>query len=57
MTVHPWFCVFPEGKILGRVREHPEWLIISRNLGSDGVIFFSSGSLKSEFLTKLNASN
>jgi len=29
MTVHPWFCVFPEGKILGQVREHPEWLIIS----------------------------
>jgi uncharacterized lipoprotein YddW (UPF0748 family) len=27
MTVHPWFCVFPESAILGRVREHPEWLI------------------------------
>jgi len=27
MTVHPWFCVFPETGILGRVREHPEWLI------------------------------
>jgi uncharacterized lipoprotein YddW (UPF0748 family) len=29
LTVHPWFCVFPEGAILGRVREHPEWLIRS----------------------------
>ncbi len=29
MTVHPWFCVFPETSILGRVREHPEWLIRS----------------------------
>jgi len=29
MEVHPWFCVFPESAILGRVREHPEWLIIS----------------------------
>jgi uncharacterized lipoprotein YddW (UPF0748 family) len=27
MTVHPWFCVFPESGIVGRVREHPEWLI------------------------------
>lgn len=27
MSVHPWFCVFPESGILGRVREHPEWLI------------------------------
>jgi len=27
--VHPWFCVFPEAAILGRVREHPEWLIRS----------------------------
>jgi uncharacterized lipoprotein YddW (UPF0748 family) len=27
MEVHPWFCVFPESSILGRVREHPEWLI------------------------------
>ncbi len=27
MDVHPWFCVFPESAILGRVREHPEWLI------------------------------
>lgn len=27
MEVHPWFCVFPESAILGRVREHPEWLI------------------------------
>jgi uncharacterized lipoprotein YddW (UPF0748 family) len=29
LTVHPWFCVFPEGAILGKVREHPEWLIRS----------------------------
>jgi uncharacterized lipoprotein YddW (UPF0748 family) len=29
ITVHPWFCVFPEGGILGRVRDHPEWLIRS----------------------------
>jgi uncharacterized lipoprotein YddW (UPF0748 family) len=27
MQVHPWFCVFHETSILGRVREHPEWLI------------------------------
>jgi uncharacterized lipoprotein YddW (UPF0748 family) len=27
MTVHPWFCVFPESALLGRIREHPEWLI------------------------------
>jgi len=27
MTVHAWFCVFPEGAILGEVRQHPEWLI------------------------------
>jgi uncharacterized lipoprotein YddW (UPF0748 family) len=27
MEVHPWFCVFTESAILGKVREHPEWLI------------------------------
>jgi uncharacterized lipoprotein YddW (UPF0748 family) len=27
ITVHPWFCVFPEGGIAGQVRQHPEWLI------------------------------
>lgn len=27
MTVQAWFCVFPEGSLAGRVREHPEWLI------------------------------
>jgi len=27
MTVHAWFCVFPEAAILGEVRRHPEWLI------------------------------
>lgn len=30
ISVHPWFCVFPEGQLLGRVREHPEWLVRSR---------------------------
>jgi uncharacterized lipoprotein YddW (UPF0748 family) len=30
MTVHPWFCVFPEGGLLGEVRAHPEWLISGR---------------------------
>ncbi|MBN2206441.1 MAG: family 10 glycosylhydrolase [Candidatus Aminicenantes bacterium] len=30
MTVHPWFCVFPEGGLLGEVRAHPEWLIAGR---------------------------
>jgi uncharacterized lipoprotein YddW (UPF0748 family) len=29
MTVHAWFCVFPESAILGQVRQHPEWLIAS----------------------------
>jgi uncharacterized lipoprotein YddW (UPF0748 family) len=29
MTVHAWFCVFPESSVLGAVREHPEWLIRS----------------------------
>ena len=29
MTVHPWFCVFPESALLGQVRQHPEWLIAS----------------------------
>ncbi len=29
MTVHPWFCVFPETGIVGEVRRHPEWLITS----------------------------
>ena len=26
IQVHPWFCVFHETSLLGRVREHPEWL-------------------------------
>jgi uncharacterized lipoprotein YddW (UPF0748 family) len=30
ISVHPWFCVFTEGAIQGRVREHPEWLVRSR---------------------------
>ena len=29
ISVHPWFCVFPESAVLGRVREHPEWLIMN----------------------------
>jgi len=29
MTVHAWFCVFPESALLGQVRQHPEWLIAS----------------------------
>jgi len=29
MSVHPWFCVFPESALLGEVRQHPEWLITS----------------------------
>lgn len=29
ITVHPWFCVFPEEGLHGQVREHPEWLIVS----------------------------
>ena len=31
MTVHPWFCVFPEGALLGQVRQQPEWLIVGPN--------------------------
>jgi uncharacterized lipoprotein YddW (UPF0748 family) len=27
ISVHPWFCVFPESAVLGQVRQHPEWLI------------------------------
>ncbi len=30
MVVHPWFCVFTEGAIVGTVRQHPEWLIRSK---------------------------
>ncbi|MDD8014902.1 MAG: family 10 glycosylhydrolase [Acidobacteriota bacterium] len=30
LTVHPWFCVFPETAIVGKVRENPEWLIKGR---------------------------
>lgn len=30
IAVHPWFCVFTEAAVVGRVREHPEWLIRSR---------------------------
>jgi uncharacterized lipoprotein YddW (UPF0748 family) len=30
ISVHPWFCVFPETGILGQIRQNPEWLIRSR---------------------------
>lgn len=30
MIVHPWFCIFPEGGMVGTVRQHPEWLIRSK---------------------------
>ncbi len=29
ISVHPWFCVFPESAVLGQVRQHPEWLVRS----------------------------
>lgn len=29
IDVHPWFCVFHQTALLGKVREHPEWLITS----------------------------
>jgi len=38
VSVHPWFCVFPESGILGRVREHPEWLIRSPDQETVGVV-------------------
>jgi len=31
MTVQAWFCVFPEGSLAGRVREHPEWLVQNKD--------------------------
>jgi uncharacterized lipoprotein YddW (UPF0748 family) len=30
LTVHAWFCVFPEEALVGQVRAHPEWLIENR---------------------------
>ncbi|MFH0992482.1 MAG: family 10 glycosylhydrolase [bacterium] len=30
ITIHPWFCVFTEGALVGQVRQHPEWLIRSK---------------------------
>lgn len=38
MIVHPWFCVFTEGGIYGKVREHPEWLIRSKKSEIVGVV-------------------
>ena len=29
ITVHPWFCVFPENGLFGEVGRHPEWLVRS----------------------------
>jgi uncharacterized lipoprotein YddW (UPF0748 family) len=29
MVVHAWFCVFPESSLIGQVRQHPEWLVVS----------------------------
>ncbi|PMP95163.1 MAG: hypothetical protein C0168_06920 [Candidatus Aminicenantes bacterium] len=28
LSVHPWFCAFPESALVGKVREHSEWLIV-----------------------------
>ena len=38
ITVHPWFCVFPEAGIVGQVRAHPEWLIKGRHQEMVGVV-------------------
>jgi uncharacterized lipoprotein YddW (UPF0748 family) len=38
MTVQPWFCVFTESGIYGKVREHPEWLIRSKKSELVGVV-------------------
>jgi len=38
ITVHPWFCVFPEGAVVGQVRQHPEWLIRSAENEMVGVV-------------------
>jgi uncharacterized lipoprotein YddW (UPF0748 family) len=29
ISVHPWFCVFPESGVLGQIGQHPQWLIRS----------------------------
>ena len=38
MTVHPWFCVFTEGAQTGPVRQHPEWLVRSATMETQGVL-------------------
>lgn len=38
MTVHPWFCVFTESGIYGKVKEHPEWLIRSKKSEMVGIV-------------------
>jgi uncharacterized lipoprotein YddW (UPF0748 family) len=31
ITVHPWFCVFNEGAVVGRPREHLDWFVTNRH--------------------------
>jgi uncharacterized lipoprotein YddW (UPF0748 family) len=38
ITVHPWFCVFPESGLLGVVRRNPEWLVKSGRNEMVGVV-------------------
>lgn len=38
ITVQPWFCVFTESGLLGKVREHPEWLISNPKSEMVGVV-------------------
>ena len=38
IVVHPWFCVFTEGGRLGQVKQHPEWLIRSKEGTLVGVV-------------------
>lgn len=38
LSVQPWFCIFTEGARAGAVRQHPEWLIVSRSMEPTGVV-------------------
>lgn len=38
MTVHPWFCVFTEVAQAGPVGQHPDWLVRSRTMETQGVV-------------------
>lgn len=38
LSVHPWFCVFPESAIIGEVSRHPQWLITNPNREMVGVV-------------------